>query len=410
MNRVIFLNRFFYPDHSATSQILSDLAFYLAALGWDIHVVTSRMLYDNPKVDLPPHELVRGVNIHRLRTTRFGRVGLPGRVMDYASFYSAICRHLLAHVRNDDIVVAKTDPPFLSIPAIRIARRRGFRVVNWLHDIYPEIAVELGVPLLKGPIGWALASMRDRSLQEANANIVLGERMASRLRKRGVPTDRIHIIPNWTDDEQITAVAPADNPLRSEWNLQGKFVVGYSGNLGRAHEFETVISAAGRLRDDRRIVFVFVGGGFQHSELARRVREQKLDHLFRFFPYQDRQQLKFSLSVPDLHWISLKSELEGLIFPSKLYGVAAAGRPIIAISAKDGEIASLVEKHQCGFGIAPGDSIALAEIIRTLSGQPEQCATMGHRARAMLDEHFTRRQGFERWRHALESVGNSSTP
>jgi glycosyltransferase involved in cell wall biosynthesis len=174
--------------------------------------------------------------------------------------------------------------------------------------------------------------------------------------------------------------------------------------LGRAHEFDTLLAAAGHLRDYASIAFVFIGGGQQLEKLRHRIRELHFEDQFRFLPYQDRDQLKFSLSVPDVHWISLKPELEGLIFPSKFYGIAAAGRPMIAIADKKGELAQLVDTHRCGYSVLPGDSIALAERIMELSSHPELCADMGQRAREMLDAQFSRRQAFARWRSVLDSV------
>src|SRR5207237_10304844 len=115
-----------------------------------------------------------------------------------------------------------------------------------------------------------------------------------------------------------------------------------------------VLAASDRLREHDRIVFVCIGGGHRFDEFARCVRERGVDRMFHFVPYQDRSLLKFSLSAADVHWISLKPELEGLIVPSKFYGIAAAGRPAISISARDGEIARLVEEHGCGLVIAPG--------------------------------------------------------
>src|SRR6185503_5319654 len=123
----------------------------------------------------------------------------------------------------------------------------------------------------------------------------------------------------------------------------------------RAHEFATLIAAAERLKDEHDIVFLCVGGGRSFDELSRSVNERRLQRSFRFFPYQDRNMLKYSLSVADVHWISLKPQLEGLIVPSKFYGVAAAGKVIVAISAKNGEIAQLVEQNGCGVVIKPGD-------------------------------------------------------
>ena len=113
--------------------------------------------------------------------------------------------------------------------------------------------------------------------------------------------------------------------------------------------------------------------------------------------------LTYSLGVPDVHWLSLKPELEGLIVPSKFYGIAAAGRPIIAITAADGEIANLVRNHNCGRVIEPGESDKLATTILQLSREPDQLATMDRNARAMLDAQFTRRAAFRRWSTVLDN-------
>jgi glycosyltransferase involved in cell wall biosynthesis len=404
MARIIFLNRFFYPDHSATSQMLSDLAFHLAAAGRDIHVVTSRQRYDDPTASLPGNEIVRGVAIHRVTTTRFGRSHLIGRGLDYLTFYWSMWRQVVALARAGDVLVAMTDPPLLSLLASDAAKRRSTHLVNWLQDLYPEIAIELGVPLIKGPVGGAIAFLRNRSLRLADANMVLGQAMAIRVRACGVVADRVHVIPNWTDDEEIVPVSPAENPLRREWQLADKFVVGYSGNLGRAHEFETVLAAAGRLRDEPRIVFVLIGGGKQFDELASQVRARKLERTFRFFPYQNRAMLKYSLCLPDVHWISLRPELDGLIFPSKFYGIAAAGRPMIVIAAKAGEIAELVARYRCGIAVAPGDADGLSQAIAALSRDPLRCADMGRRARDMLDANFSRRRAIELWQSVLAKI------
>jgi colanic acid biosynthesis glycosyl transferase WcaI len=215
------------------------------------------------------------------------------------------------------------------------------------------------------------------------------------------------VIPNWCGDEEVSPIGHRDNPLRREWGLAHRFVVGYSGNLGRAHEFDTALGAAEHLRDSPDIVFLFIGGGNKLDALARHVKERRLDHLFRFLPYQERSALRHSLGVADLHWISLKPELEGLIVPSKFYGIAAAGRPVIAITAGDGEIARLVRRHQCGIVVEPGDGRAFGDALRRLAAEPDRLAEMGSRARAMLDEHFSRRQAFERWRSLLESIAPS---
>ena len=398
------MNRFFFPDHSATSQILTDLAFHLAGGETQVRVVTSRQRYDDPNAYLPEAESIGGVAIHRISTTRFGRSVLIGRGFDYLSFYSSAFRSVLAWAKPGDVLVAKTDPPLLSLAAMHAAKRRGLHLVNWLQDLYPEVAAALGVPIVKGPLGRGLLQLRDASLRAADVNVVVGERMAEIVRKRGIAPERIRVIPNWCDDEEIQPIAPLDNSLRREWGLGDRFVVGYSGNLGRGHEFETVLAAAERLRGDRRLCFLFIGGGQKFPELTHSVRERGLDHLFRFLPYQDRRVLRLSLGAPDVHLISLRPELEGLIVPSKLYGIAAAGRPIIAVAASDGEIAGLVRRHDCGIVVEPGEGELLADALRCLGTDTGRLAEMGHRARAMLDAHFTRRRAFKCWQSLVEEV------
>ena len=178
MKRVIFLNRFFFPDHSATSQLLSDLAFHLAGVGFDTHVITSRQLYELPDAQLASNENVRGVHVHRVATTSFGRSTLWGRSVDYLSYYFSTSRALFALTKPGDTVIAMTDPPLISLFAMPIARQRHASLINWLQDIYPETAIQLNVPFLNTRIGKAIAMLRDRSLRAATANVVVGNEMA----------------------------------------------------------------------------------------------------------------------------------------------------------------------------------------------------------------------------------------
>jgi colanic acid biosynthesis glycosyl transferase WcaI len=402
MRRLIFINRFFAPDHSATGQILSDLAFDLAGGGREVHLVTSRQIYDDPKAALPEHETINGVEVHRVASTGFGRTALIGRSIDYVSFYRSVGRCLDELVRPGDIVIAKTDPPLVSVVARPAVRRNGARLVNWLQDIYPETAVELGVPFMRGPVAASLAALRNATLREAAATVVVGDLMGRKVEALGAPAERIHVIPNWCNDEDI--VAAADNPLRRQWDLAGKFVLGYSGNLGRAHEFATVLAAAERLRDAPRIAFLMIGGGKRFDELSAAVQTRGLAGAFRFLPYQARTLLSYSLGAADAHWVSLDPRLEGLMVPSKFYGIAAAGKPIVVIGDPNGELGRLVQRNACGFAIAPGDSESLAAALRQLLNAPQTVSEMGARARQMLDAHFTRRQGLARWRRLLDRL------
>lgn len=404
MRRVIFVNRFFFPDYSATSQILSDLAFQLASTGREAHVITSQQRYDDPVALLRAEESIKGVWVHRVATTRFGRSALLGRTLDYLSFYRSVWQCLTDLAKPGDLIVAMTDPPLLSVVAAAAARRKNAGLVNWLQDLYPEIAVQLGVPMLRGPLASGLTRLRNKSLQAAEANITVGQVMAERLGQIGISPQRIRVIPNWCDDVAVRPVSESENWLRQESDLDGKFVVGYSGNLGRVHEYDTILGAAESLREDPRIVFTMIGGGKKSTELAKAVKAKGLQRSFRFMPYQVRNLLAYSLAIADVHWLSLNPALEGLIVPSKLYGIAAAGKPIIYIGDPSGELATLVKKHRCGVVIEPGRSEELVVALLGMVRDRKLLHEMGLRARAMLDAAFTSRHAFERWSSLLNDL------
>lgn len=387
--RLVFVNRYFYPDHSATAQMLADLAFALARGGWDVSVLTSCARYDDPGARLPRAEMIGAVRIVRVRTP--GR----GRMAAYLAFAWGVVRGLPPLVAPGDIVIAMTDPPMLSVLVAAVARRA--RRVTWLQDLYPEVAAALGVPLTGGPIARAL---RNRSLRNAMANVAIGETMARRVRDQSVP--RVHVIPNWADD---VAIRPQDaSGLRAAWGLgAGDFVVGYSGHLGRAHEGETLLGAAVLLAARRDIRFLMIGGGSAAAALRDRVAALGLTS-FVFQPYQPRAALAQSLAVADVHWLSLRPALEGLIVPSKCYGIAAAGRPIVAIVDPAGEIGQMVRRHDCGRVVAPGQSETLARELAALADAPDEVDRLGRAARAMIDAHYGCARAVAQWDALLRGL------
>lgn len=397
--KVVFINRFFYPDHSATSQLLTDLGFHLAKSGRIVFVVTGRQVYDDPIAVLPAEATVQGVRIKRVWTSRFGRGRLWGRAIDYGTFYLSALWCLLKLVRAGDVVVAKTDPPLISVLAAVVSKVRGAVLINWIQDLFPEVASALavqGASWLDRP----LRRLRNRSLLAARCNVVIGEGMASKLRGEGIPPDAIRVIHNWADGLAIRPVDREKNTFRSEWGLQGKFVIGYSGNFGRAHEFETILSAAELVRVEHHITFLFIGAGAQLEWMKQEVQRRQLDNVS-FKPYQPRDRLALSLSVPDIHVISLQPALEGLIVPSKFYGIAAAGRPMLFIGDKEGEIPKLLRRAQCGFAVEIHQAAQAASIIREVAQDQQACNSLGHRARALFDQRFEKHLAENAWESVI---------
>jgi len=398
--KIIFINRFFYPDHSATSQMLSDLAFDLAQSGATVEIVTSRLRYDDPAAQLPAEETIDGVQVHRVWTSSFGRARLSGRALDYLTFYLSAAWMLWRHTNSNTVIVAKTDPPMISLVAAPVAWLRGATLVNWLQDLFPEVATALGIRIMRGPVAGMCRWLRNRTLHAARTNVVLGSRMAERVISLGISADKVHIIANWADGDAIRPVPREDNLLRKEWGLDGKFVVGYSGNLGRAHEFDTFLDAAELLQDVQEIVFLFIGAGAQRKTVETAVTGRTLQNV-QFQPYQPRERLSQSLGVADVHLISLNPAMEGLIVPSKFYGIAAAGRTSLFVGDVNGEIPRVMHHESCGYTVATGESHKLENIIKSLFTDPALCQQLGNNARAMLVRQFDQKWAVEAWEEVL---------
>jgi len=400
--KITLINKYFHPDSSATSQLATDLAVHLAARGHSVKIVTSCQLYGDPAAALPRTEHCGDIRIRRLRASRFGRRHLSGRIVDYFTFHVRLLVHLLLELDRDTTVVCCTDPPLISIPAAVACKIRGARLVNWLQDLYPEVAARIQV-LREDSLGTRLAlRLRDWSLRCAERNVAVGRVMAAGLSGR-VGEDSVSTIHNWSDTQSIRPLAAADNPLRQQWQLEQAFVVGYSGNLGKAHEHETLLAAASSLQARQDIVFLLIGGGEGMEKLAAAGTALGLGNLV-FKPYQSRDQLKYSLSLPDVHLVVLKPALEGYIVPSKFYGAAAAGKPVIFIGSATGELATILADHDAGVTVAPGAGQHLADSILALADNKEYYQRLADNARLLIDRHYSMAASLEQWSALLEAL------
>ncbi len=375
-----------------------------------MYVITSRQRYDDPDALLPGQEVVHGIQVHRIWTSRFGRVFLPGRAVDYLTFYMNAGWCLLRLARADDVIVAKTDPPMSSIVAGWVARKRGAHLVNWLQDLFPEVAMAFGIKGLGGWFGRWLVKVRNGSLNRASVNVAIGERMRDRLIEEGIDREKVRVIHNWADGTAIVPIRGEDSDGegwrigKQGWGLEGKFIVGYSGNLGRVHDFSTILDAAEELVGEEGIVFLIIGGGPKLLWVRGEVSARRLKNVL-FKPYQPRELLGESLGVPDVHLVSLLPAMEGLIVPSKFYGIAAAGRPTLFVGDPNGEVPRLLLENVCGATVQIGDGIGLAMQIRTLASSPELVQDMGGNARRLFEERFEMKIAMGKWESVIRLNG-----
>jgi glycosyltransferase involved in cell wall biosynthesis len=394
--KIIFVNRYFYPDSSQTSRLLADLAFELAGLGSEVHVVTSRMCSDKPGTVLPATEEVLGVHIHRVWTSRFGKKWMLGRAADYLTFHLATERRLLAMVERGDRVVAKSDPPMLPVLVAGITRRRNAVQFNWLHEIFPEVAAAQGVHGLKGPVGRRLMAMRSWALNNSYVTVVPSQQMCNYLYGQGVEQHKLKLIRDWVDGHELRPMGERENPLRDEWSLRGKFIVGYVGDLGRAHEYTTILNAADRLRHEREIRFLIVGGGALVNAMRREARRRNLSNLI-FQPNQEGKQLRWAMGLPDVHLVVQRSEMEGLRLPGKFYRVAAAGKPVLLIGGEESEMAEWVHMARMGTTVEVGDAAKLARRILAMRLAPDGLIKMGVNARKLYRARFAASRSLAAW-------------
>jgi len=390
--RVIFLNRVYRPSTAATAQLLTDLAEALAARGREVHVISTG----------EADTVLEGVTVHVTGPTR-SHTGKIAQARNYREFRRTAVRRLAALVRPGDVVVPLTDPPLLASVATPVARAAGAAVVQWIQDIYPEILPAHFGPWLApfvAPLRWN----RDRAWRASAACVPVGGDMAAPVLAAGVPAARVHCLQNWAPRELDSPVPPAAwQAQRAGWNVAAQFVVAYSGNLGRVHDFATALAAAAILRDDPGIVFLFIGDGPRMADVRAGAERQQLKNI-RFLPPCPRAQLPASLAGADAHLVTLDPRFGQLVNPSKLAGVLAVGRPVLFVGPAQGETARLLARTGCGAAHACGDGDGLARTIRAWRDDPAAAAARGQRARAAYGEAFTLAGAVARWEELLDAA------
>jgi glycosyltransferase involved in cell wall biosynthesis len=391
--RLLVFNQYYWPGVEATAHLLSELCEALAQ-DYDVTVVTGRLAgYE----DAPDYERRNGVAIVRVHSTAYDRSPLHRRAINYFTYVARALRRGLFSVPRPDIVLSMTDPPMIGDVALVVAKRFRAPFVVISQDVFPEIAVELG--RLKNPMFVRLLNVLTCFyLRRADHVVAIGERMKERLAAKA-PEARITVIPNWVDTRAITP-QPRDNDWAHEHGLGGSFVVMHSGNVGHAQDLDTLIHATTHVRELDNLSVVLIGTGARHADYVALANRLEADKVF-FLPYQPREVLAQSLSSADVHFVGLAPGLAGYVVPSRLYGILAAGRPVVAAADDDSETAQVVREVGCGIVIPPGRPDLLAATLRKLAAGHHDLAEMGRRGRAYVEAEADRKIAVERYRRLL---------
>lgn len=382
------ITQFFPPDYAATGQLLEELVRYLGQQGVDVEVFTSQPAYAFRTASAPAIERLGHVLIQRSRSAQLWLGRIRGKTISGALFTLRAILHLFKTSRRCNLLLLTTAPPFL--PFLGYLADTFFRLpyVCILYDLYPDIAVSLGVISRDHWLARIWLSFNKKIWLKAKAIVVLSPAMKMRIAAHCPQIkDKIVVIHSWGDPDKIVPIAKHENWFAWKHSLVQKFTVLYSGNMGRCHDMDTILAAAKELKDEP-IQFVFIGGGAKRDEVFKEANRLGLRNLV-FLPYQDKEVLPYSLTACDLSLVSVDEGMDSLVAPSKLYPALATGRPVAVICSQYSYLRQLIAEADCGGTFENGDSHGLAQFIRLLNSDTQLAKRMGADGRKYLQSNFT---------------------
>ena len=382
------ITEFFPPDYAATGQLIEELVKQLEKRGIKIRVFTGQPGYAFTTAQAPAVEQLGNIRVQRSRATQLWSNRIRGKAINGILFTLRTFLHIIKNARKNDVFLLTSAPPFLSIAGYLTHLLLRFPYVCLIYDLYPDIAIALGVISQKH---WLVKLWRaiNRRIWRASQGIIV---LSPAMKERVIAicpevADKISVIHSWGDPELIVPIAKEKNWFAKQHNLDSKFTVLYSGNMGRCHDLDTILATAQQLQDQP-IQFVCIGGGPKRESFIEEVTRLGLKN-FLFLPYQDKSVLPYSLTACDLLLVSVESGLESLVAPSKLYPALAAGRPIAAICPKNSYLRQLITDGEFGISIDNGDSDGLSAFILKLKSDRQLAEKIGNASREYLQSNFT---------------------
>lgn len=394
--RILLFNEYYPPDTSATAKMAALVAEHLAKRH-EVTVVAGRPSYD-PSEYYPfsflRRDVQNGVMVERVGSTAYPRHKMKRRVANYLSYLAlAVPRAITLRA---DVILAMTDPPIAGIAGALVSRLSGKPFVYNIRDLYPDMAV--GGDVVR-PSNWVQRweKMHRGALRRAKRVIVLGDDMRNRILAKGIAPDRVAIV---RDGTTFPSSAPDRcDPIVEEMRCGFPFVIVHAGNLGFYGAWSTLIEAAKILQDED-VGFVFVGDGANRAAIESSAKG--LPNV-RFLPFRPAEQIPHVMMAGDVHVVTVKRGLEGVVVPSKLYSILAAGRPVLAVAPYECDAASIVSRSRCGMAADPDNATAVVEAIRALRNDPSGLAAMASRAKEVsLD--YSRGHELERFTKIVEEA------
>ena len=398
MSHVLVLTLVFPPDGVSTAVIVGELAADLRQAGHDVTVVTTAPHYNRDAEAEAKQPLTRlwGALLYRSELHGIGvlHVGMPrksGRVLSrllaWIWFHALSLVAALTLVRRVDVILAPSPPLTNGICAWLLGRAYGAPFIYNVQELYPDIAVALGA--IKNPrIISALLALERFVYARARLITVIGEGMRRRIIAKGVPTEKVRLIPNFVDVGYMQPLSK-DNPFSRQHGLVGSFVVTYAGNMGPAQGLRTILDAAALLADEPGLLFLLVGEGSQHAELKATAQAKQLANVM-VLPHHPYELVPQIYAASDLCVVPLAGQTGADAIPSKVYRIMACERAVLACTDADSDLGQLVTDARCGVVVPPGSADALAKAVVEIMRTPVAAAAMGRAGRAHVLAHYSR--------------------
>lgn len=377
-HHILILNRCYPPEIGATGKVAFTLASYLSS-SYNVTLLVGRPVLLSEKsssFSLFEQERHGALVIERIGATAFAHRILAGKIINYVSYLIiALFRSLTIHPRPD-LVITMTDPPVSCLIGVLVSKLRGSRFLYNIQDLHPDMAIAAQI-IRPGKWTAFWEFLHTYALCRAHKVVVLGEDMRERVVNKGLDPQRVVVIRHGADTLETPKVS--DHPLVNKIRAGHSFVVVYAGNFGFGGAWDTLLKAAHQLTNED-IRFVFIGEGTLQPELEEKAKG--LPHVC-FLPFQPREEFGYVLACGDLHVVTIREGLEGLIVPSKLYPILGAGRPVLAVAPEKSDMVRLMRKHQFGLAADPRSPEAVVRSIIFAKENPQALIRMGKKAKEL---------------------------
>lgn len=405
--KILVIEQHFFPAAAAIGQLFLELCEDLVEAGYQVKVITGNptKLFQK-KIKISRRENYKGIEIVRLKNTELNKYNMIGRVINYLTFHLSISFHIIFSERPD-LVLVSSNPPLISFHGVILKKFKKCKVIYNIQDLYPDIAVKLG-KLKNKTFIFFLKTLSKYIIRKMDKIVVVGEYMERKIKKdalKGIETNHIVTIHNWADGEELKVVNKKVNYLEREWGLEGKFVILYSGNMGYLHEFDTIIFAAEDIqnKEHKDVVFLFIGEGIKKDYIRKKAEEKGINNII-FFPYQPRDRLNFSLGLANISLVTLEKGFEGMVVPSKIYGILASGRPVIGVVGGESELTEIIREGKCGKFVKIGDHMTLSRVIIEYYNNPQKCINEGMSGRKYFEKNYDRKIATKKYIKVIEET------